>query len=135
MSANLLAAPGNEVYRGNEISRNIDSGNIIQGSRTRRSAYTTVLQQTDKLVGYYTSFNTAVKAGGITKPFHQDALPPPPKSWKQMQKHPHAIEFKKAADKEFNALLNKGTFEYVDKSIVNTKEPLPLMWVFTYKFD
>jgi hypothetical protein len=52
-----------------------------------------------------------------------------------MLKHPHSIEFKKAADKEFNVLLRKGTFEYIDKSKVNTKDPLPLMWVFTYKFD
>src|SRR5436189_4385344 len=52
-----------------------------------------------------------------------------------MQKHLYAKEFKKAVDKEFNALLNKGTFEYIDKSKVDKQEPLPLMWVFTYKLD
>ena len=51
-----------------------------------------------------------------------------------MLKHPHSTEFRKAADKEFNALLEKGTFEYIEKSKVDD-EPLPLMWVFTYKFD
>lgn len=53
-----------------------------------------------------------------------------------MLKHPNSTEFRKAADKEFKALLEKGTFEYIEKSkIDDTKEPLPLMWVFTYKFD
>ena len=52
-----------------------------------------------------------------------------------MQKHPYAKEFKKVVDKEFNALLNKKTFEYIDKSKVDKQEPLPLMQVFTYKFD
>ena len=52
-----------------------------------------------------------------------------------MQKHPYAKEFKKVVDKEFNTLLNKETFEYIDKSKVDKQEPLPLMWVFTYKFD
>src|SRR3984957_13975135 len=52
-----------------------------------------------------------------------------------MLKHQHVNEFKKAADKEFNTLLEKGTFEYINKSKIDTKEPLLLMWVFTYKFD
>ena len=73
-TVNLPAAPGNQAQRGNEISGNVDSGNIIQGSRTQRSAYTTALQQTDKLIGYYALFNAAVKAEGITKLLHQDAL-------------------------------------------------------------
>jgi len=129
----LPAAPGNTALRGNEISGNLDPRNILQGSRTRRSAYTTALQHTDKLVGYYSSFSTTRKAVN-TKPPHRDTLPPPPNSWKQMLKHPHSIQFRKAADKEFNALLEKGTFEYIEKSKVDN-EPLPLMWVFTYKFD
>lgn len=52
-----------------------------------------------------------------------------------MLKHPHLVEFKKAADKEFNTLLEKGTFEYIERLKVETKDPLLLMWVFTYKFD
>ena len=53
-----------------------------------------------------------------------------------MLKHPHLTEFRKAANKEFKALLEKGIFKYIKKSKVDdTKDPLPLMWVFTYKFD
>ena len=137
MSSNdeaLPAALGNQALRGNEILGNFDSRNIIQGSRTQRSAYVAALRQTDKLIGYYALFNTVVKARGMTKPPHQDILPAPPKSWKQMLKHLHSVEFRKAADKEFRALLEKGTFEYIKKSKVDN-DPLLLMWVFTYKFD
>jgi hypothetical protein len=135
--ANLPAAPGNQAQRGNEISGNLDSRNIIQGTRTRRSAYATALKQTNELVGYYASFNTALKTVN-TKPPHRDMLPPPPKSWKQMLKHQYSSEFTKAADKEFNALVNKGTFEYIHESHIKIDDStplLPLMWVFTYKFD
>ena len=82
----LPSAPGNQAQRGNEISADFDSRNIIQGSCTRRSAHATALKQMDDLVGYYSSFYTATKAVN-TRPPHQDTLPPPPKSWKQMLKH------------------------------------------------
>ena len=55
-----------------------------------------------------------------------------------MLNHLYSKEFKKAANKEINNLLAKGTFEYIDLSeLDNTQKdtPLPLMWVFTYKFD
>ena len=131
----LPAAPGNRAQRGNEISAEFDSRNVIQGSRTRRSAHATALKQTDELVGYFSAFSTARKAV-ITKPPHRDTLPPLPKSWKQMLKHQYSNEFKRAADKEYNALVSKGTFNYVAKSQVkDDTSPLPLMWVFTYKFD
>ena len=133
----LPAAPGNRASRGNEISGDFNVQNIVEGSRnrTRRSAYTTALGKIEELAGYYTSFCTASKAV-ISKPLHRDALPPVPKSWKQMLKHQHSTEFKKAADKEFKTLLQKGTFKYIEKSTINDQAPLiPLMWVFTYKFD
>jgi hypothetical protein len=55
-----------------------------------------------------------------------------------MLNHLYSKEFKKAANKEINDLLAKGTFEYIDLlELDNTQKdtPLPLMWVFTYKFD
>ena len=136
---NLPAAPRNRASRGNEISGDLNTENIIEGSRnrisSRRSAYTTALGKNEELSGYNTSFCTASKVV-ITKSLHRDALPPAPKSWKQMLRHLYSAEFKKAADKEFDALLKKGTFEYIDKSKVDNNTPLlPLMWVFTYKFD
>jgi hypothetical protein len=42
-----------------------------------------------------------------------------------MLKHLHLVEFRKAAEMEFNALLEKGTFEYIEKSKVDDiKEPI-----------
>jgi hypothetical protein len=38
-----------------------------------------------------------------------------------MLKHEHLIEFKKAADKEYKALLQKGTFKYIEKSKTDSK--------------
>src|SRR5438045_8857267 len=53
-----------------------------------------------------------------------------------MLKHQYSAEFKKAADKEFEALLAKGTFKYVKASEIDSKaQVIPLMWIFTYKFD
>jgi len=44
-----------------------------------------------------------------------------------MLKHLYSVEFKKAADKEFDALLKKGTFEYIDKSKVDSNILLLLL--------
>ena len=53
-----------------------------------------------------------------------------------MLKYKYSSKFKKTADKEFKTLLQKGTFEYVEKSKIDSKaQVLPLMWVFTYKYD
>jgi hypothetical protein len=100
----LPAAPGNRAERGNEISAEFDPRNIIEGSR-RRAAYITALEKNNELSGYHASFVTAVKKGYEKRPPHRDNLPPPPKSWKQMLKHQYSNEFKKAADKEYDALL------------------------------
>ena len=136
----LPAAPRNWADRENEITADFDPRNIIESSRarttSRQAAYVTALEKNDELSGYYTSFVTAIERGYEKKPPHRDTLPQPPKSWKQMLKHQYSIEFKKAADKEYNALLQKGTFEYVEKTKIDSKaQVLPLMWVFTYKFD
>lgn len=121
----LPTAPGNQAQRGNEISRDFNPQNIIEGSqtRTRKAAYATALEKNNELGGYCSSFVTATRAGHTTKPLrlHQDALPPLPTSWKQMLKHEHSIEFKKAADKEFDTLLQKGTFEYIEKSKIDSE--------------
>ncbi len=51
-----------------------------------------------------------------------------------MLSHIHSAEFKATADVEIKALLLKGTFKYA--SILKTDDtPLPVMWLFTYKFD
>ena len=54
-------------------------------------------------------------------------------TWRGMLKHPHADGFRKAAEFEYETLMKMGTFTIVPKTSDQT--PIPLMWVFTYKFD
>jgi len=51
-----------------------------------------------------------------------------------MLKHSYSTEYQRAMFKEFTSLLDRGTFEY--QELTDTTEKLvPLMWVYTNKFD
>jgi hypothetical protein len=67
---------------------------------------------------------------------HRDDLinPQPPKDWRELQKHPYKQLFIEAMDLEIKNLVGRGTWELVDCASAKTK-PIPLKWVFTYKFD
>lgn len=69
-----------------------------------------------------------------THRMHRDQLPPPPKNWKELSSHQFSKEFKKAAEVEWANVKNKPTMKIIDASEA-TSRPLPLRWVFTYKFD
>jgi hypothetical protein len=68
-------------------------------------------------------------------------LPAPPKTWAEVKSRPDADKWLAAADKEVKEQLHKGVFKKVkEKKKEKDKEhsdaeTLPLMWVFTYKFD
>src|SRR3982074_1841882 len=64
---------------------------------------------------------------------HRSNLPPPPQNWKQLEKHEHMEGFKAAIEKEIRDLENYETWEVVETPI--SQKPLPLKWVFTYKFN
>ena len=49
-------------------------------------------------------------------------------------KHFYRTEWVQAAKTEWQKLLEKNTFEVVDRSVAKTK-PIPLTWVFRYKID
>ena len=87
--ATLPPAPGNRASCGNEISRDLNPQNIVEGSRTqtsstRKAAYAMALGKNSELGGYHSLFVTAIKAGHNTEPLrlYRDALPPLPTSWK-----------------------------------------------------
>ena len=123
----------------NEISSTLSTSNIIDTQRTRkpsrRHTYIVALQDVSKLLGYHSAFSTHLREIGSKRnaKIHQSTLPPESKTWKQMLAHPYTSQFKIATNKEFNTLLAKKTFEYVDE--YSEEKPLPLMWVFKYKFD
>lgn len=60
-------------------------------------------------------------------------LPPEPKNWGSLQRHPFVKQFTHAATDEFTKLKQKGTFEFVPRP--RNIQILPLTWVFKYKFD
>jgi hypothetical protein len=66
---------------------------------------------------------------------YRDELPPPPRHWKELKYHAHGKQFKTAAVTEFDSCWKKGTFALPDITVENTADAVPLMWVFTYKFD
>ena len=87
----------------------------------------TVLQELEKFCAYFSAF-----AIGLRR-LHRDQLPLPPRSWRELQRHPNREGFLAAAEKEYRDLERRQTFRPVPKT-PNLKL-LPLMWVFTYKFD
>ena len=121
-----------------EIIGNVDSANVVQGSRTRRptekarrQAYFTALDQPEELPGYHAAFAAGFQYGRDR--LHRDQMPPPPRSWKDLQTHPYREGFQTAATKEYQDLERRNTFKPVPKTSKITT--LPLIWVFTYKFD
>ena len=118
----------NTAPRAQEISSDFSEENIIANrTRHRQQAYLTVLQQPEQLYAYFSAF-----AIGLRR-LHRDQLPPPPRSWRELQRHPNREGFLAAAEKEYQDLERRRTFQPVPKT--PDLKLLPLMWVFTYKFD
>ncbi|EKG09075.1 Reverse transcriptase RNA-dependent DNA polymerase, partial [Macrophomina phaseolina MS6] len=131
------ASRGNRAPRGSEISSEINPNSIIQGKRTRRSAYITQLllnQHSDQ--AWRTSFATALSTTQTPRR-HRDTLPPEPKTFKELSTHPLGPEFLKAVEAELRELQGKGVWKVISVTDVqdDTKEVIPLTWVFKYKFD
>ncbi|RKF59861.1 hypothetical protein OnM2_056016 [Erysiphe neolycopersici] len=125
----LAKARGNQARNAALINPEIDSQNILS-KRTRNS------NKTSQFVQYHSSFSSAIMK---TKPWTKltrEELPPEPKGWDQMLRHQFSTEFQKAAEKEYNSLESKETWEYKEKEKVPyTCKIIPVIWIFTYKFD
>jgi hypothetical protein len=115
----------------------IGSSNIITGKRTRKPP-------DHALATYYRAFAIAINptapsklAGEMPKlRLHRDQLPDPPKRWKDLNDHPFGTEFAQAARAEFGSCWAKDCFKQTEATAATADaEVLPLMWVFTYKFD
>jgi len=113
------------------------SSNIVAGKRARK-------QTNHALAAYYGAFAAAVNptalaklAGEVPKiQLHRDQLPPPPRRWKDLRSHPFGEEFTQAARMEIDSCWTKDCFKRTEATPTTADaEVLPLMWVFTYKFD
>lgn len=129
----LFEAPAPLENRSDFDARNILPESSRRSRNPRRHNYATALQQTTGLNAFHTAFATGIKKGGGAK-IHRDTLPAEPRSWKQMLRHQCSEEFTLAASREIQELTKKGTYKWVSKQAVTTT-PLPLLWVFKYKFD
>jgi hypothetical protein len=120
-----------------DTTQGVDESNILEGSRTRkprRQAYLTALERPEELTAFHTSFLAGTT--GMRKRVHRTELPDAPRTWKDLETHAHADGFKYAAQKEIDELNRRNTWKLVDRwSIDPSIKPLPLKWVFTYKFD
>jgi hypothetical protein len=94
----------------------ITSDNIVASKRTRGSAHAAYLSTF--AVAYLSTFASAInpiKARELHEPkkvrLHRDHLPPPPKRWSDLERHPFGNRFKLAAQAEIDDILRKGCFK------------------------
>jgi len=136
--------PGHRSYAG------MDKSNIMDGKR-RRGGHAVVKKSIQELEMarlehqfdcIHASFATAYNERPTARGAHRSTFPSPPRNWKEMLQHTHKDGFHTAAQKEWDQLLRKGTFKLAEEHVqlegedgVDPEPPLPLMWVFTYKFD
>jgi hypothetical protein len=119
-----------------EIFGNVDTANILEGKRSRRP-------KQDNIYSSYTTIEPpqtlhAFAAGLYAeKPErrHRDDLPPLPRHYKDVINHQFCDGFLAAMRSELASLTQKATYEVVDKPKDRSKQVLPLLWVFAYKFD
>ncbi|KJZ67918.1 hypothetical protein HIM_12693 [Hirsutella minnesotensis 3608] len=71
---------------------------------------------------------------GREEKLHRRALPPEPQRYKELKAHRFGPQFKEAAHSEWKSLQERNTFRAVPRDQV-TGKPLPLTWVFKYRFD
>jgi Reverse transcriptase (RNA-dependent DNA polymerase) len=117
-----------------DISADFDTANILPTRTRRRQAHAAISSpSSSSLSSFHGAFATGLSDIPKQVHLHRDSLPVEPQSWKHMIKHKFANEFREAAKREISALKKQQTFELVPKDTEMT--PIPLTWVFKYKFD
>ena len=120
-----------------EIHGNVGKLNIVEGPCTRKlfqwwQAYIAALEL---LPEQLSAFQEAYAVGALHRDpcLHHDQLPRPPHNWYELQRHPEQDGFMRAAQKEYEAVTEKKTFQVVSKQ--DASNIIPLTWVFDYRFD
>lgn len=121
----------------------LSQDNIVTGRRRRQAhfieaspstkyyAFAAMIQQSSEAISLASELRTKRDPTQI----HCDNLPPPPRHWNELKHHPHGKQFTAAASTEFSKCWSKGTFARPDITVSYIDDAVPLMWVFTYKFD
>jgi hypothetical protein len=126
------------------IGLDLDEANILTGRRVKRpqrhayavrrqEVHKTQLDNVDNASIYYMAFSVATTF--IKARIHSTELPAPPNHWRDMLSHSHRAGFLAAAQREFRDLESAETFKPIPTSRIGTARPIPVRWVFTYKFD
>jgi hypothetical protein len=122
---------------------NPSQDNIITGRRRRQAHF---LEAAPDLSKYFAFAATLTQANEATSTalqsrikrdrtrIHRDDLPPPPRHWNELKRHAHGKQFEAAAVVEFDSCWKKCTFAKPDIT-AHRADAVPLIWVFTYKFD
>jgi len=71
--------------------------------------------------GYYAAFAAGIQYGRDR--LHRDQMPPPPRTWKDLQTHPYREGFQTAATKEYQDLERRNAFKSVPKTSKMTTLP------------
>ena len=110
----------------------LDSRNIVDGHR-RRQPTTKAADTRDsgRERGVHSAFAAAADAG---QQVHRRSLPRAPANYRELANHSERIGFEEVMRQEIHNLHLKGTVEEIAKDQING-QLLPLMWIFTYKFD
>jgi hypothetical protein len=126
--------------------RNLDlsTDNVIQGPRhTRRNAdlqaperwHSHAVSYGGSVVDYLRAYSTALKAE-LTMKIHRSQVPRAPRLYQELESHPFGEQSRQAAQKEYRKIWSKACFAKISRTAETADaEVLPLMWVFTYKFD
>jgi hypothetical protein len=120
----------------------LSQDNIITGRRRRQAHFLKAAPDLSKYFAFAATIAQATEATSTASQLrinynstriHRDDLPPPPRHWKELNRHAHKKQFEAAAVAEFDSCW-KGTFANPDIT-ANRTDAVPLMWVFTYKFN
>jgi hypothetical protein len=128
-----FAHPDDEQTKG--LAKGASLDNVVEGKRSRKQVnFAQNHVRLDKDAAFHSAFIQGSLPIEKTNRIHRRDLPEPPKRWKQLQTHLYKLQFKNAAEKEYSTLREQGTFSQASTHEVKG-QVLPMMWVFTYKFD
>ena len=115
------------------VGADLDPTNILEShTHSQQVAYLADIEEPMQMMGVHSAFAAGQQHG--CQKLHHDKLPQAPATWADVRTHQFSMDFKNAATKEYDGLVHWGVFQPV--SCWNTSsKPLPLKWVFTYKFD
>jgi hypothetical protein len=147
-----VPTPTRELYIPNQQQNNapqrqdpnLSQENIVTGRHRHQAHFIKAALASSKYFAFAATIEQANEATFVASQSrinpnptctHRNDLPPPPCYWKELKRHVHGKQFEAATEAEFSKCWKKSTFAKPDITAEHIKEAVPLMWVFSYKFD